>query len=91
MTNSYAELLALLESSEDISKDALIILSSNLLHQTALLNKIGIIYDSQTEGIRIDLSNQQFKLFKTKQELLNSSKENLFLNNSKSISDNSII
>lgn len=69
--NNYEKLLNFLQSSTDISNDELVIVSPELLENKRLLDDIGIRYDSVSEVIKIDLSNQEFKLFKTKKDAVN--------------------
>lgn len=71
MTEQYKNLVATIKSSDDISTDDLIILSSALKSKTALLDECGLNYENQAEGIRIDLSAQKIKIFKSKESAVN--------------------
>lgn len=71
MSNEYQKLLQLLSSSGDSSADDLVILSSNLSSECAFFDALGLSYEIQAEGVRIDLSSQNFKLFKTKESAVN--------------------
>lgn len=71
MSSEYEKLLYLLESSDDESSDDLIILSSALISECGFLDTLDLLYEKQAEGIRIDLSTQKFKIFKTQKNAVN--------------------
>ena len=71
MAGQYKNLIATLKSSDDLSTDDLIILSSTLQNKTNVLDECGLNYDSQAEGVRIDLSAQKMKIFKSKESAVN--------------------
>ncbi|MDD2864283.1 MAG: hypothetical protein PHC99_06110 [Methylococcales bacterium] len=70
-SNCYRELLALLQSSEDLSSDEMVFLSSDLSSHETYLDEIEVVFESTREGVEIEFSSQKFKLFKNKQSAVN--------------------
>ena len=66
MLEKYKELLSLLNSSVDIATDELIFLSKNLEENTKTLNDLQLEYESQAEGISLNLAGENTLIFKKK-------------------------
>ena len=66
MMSRYSELLMLLRDCSDQKDDELQILSTSLLDHKDILDEYDIRYETQAEGIFIDLASQDFKIFKTR-------------------------
>ena len=64
--SQYADLLTLLRDCSDQKDDELQILSTSLLDHKDILDEYDIKYETQAEGIFIDLASQDFKIFKTR-------------------------
>lgn len=68
MSSQYRSLYDLLRSCSDQEKNnESVILSHDLSEKTDVLDKLGIQYDEEKEGVRIDLSSQHVQIYKNKQ------------------------
>lgn len=64
--SKYSEIINALRNCTDSSVRDLLIVSADLQEKTDLLERYGIEFEKQKEGIAIDLSRQPFKIYKTK-------------------------
>ena len=64
--SKYSELINVLRGCSDQSVSDLKILSQDIREHTDVLEKFGVKYEDQAEGISIDLSEQPLKIYKSK-------------------------
>lgn len=64
--SKYSELINVLRSCSDQSLSDLKVLSQDIQAHTAILDEFHVQYESQAEGISIDLSEQPIKIYKSK-------------------------
>ncbi len=66
MLEKYKELLRLLNSSVDIATDELVFLSKDLEGKTNILDDLQLEYETQAEGISLNLISDKTLIFKKK-------------------------
>lgn len=74
----YSELLRVLRDCSDQSKSDLKILSNDVQKHTTILDKFNINYETQAEGVSIDLSDQPIKIYKSKESAVKYLRESDF-------------
>lgn len=65
--SKYSELIRVLRDCSDQSKSDLKILSKDIQAHIAILDKFNVKYETQAEGVSIDLSAQPVKIYKSKE------------------------
>ena len=76
--SKYSELIRVLRDCSDQSKADLKVLSKSLQAKTAILDSFDIKYETQAEGVSIDLSDQSTKIYKSKESAVKYLKESDF-------------
>lgn len=70
MNDKYSQLLDILNISDDTSGNKLQIISASLVGKKIELELLGLIVNNESEGLRIDLSEQHFCIYKTKEDAI---------------------
>ncbi|CAC9955997.1 hypothetical protein [uncultured Gammaproteobacteria bacterium] len=70
MNDAYSTLLETLNVSDDISPNKLEIISASLINKKDYLESFKLTINHEMEGLRIDLTNQPFRIYKTKKDAL---------------------
>jgi len=76
--SKYSELIRALRDCSDQSKSDLKILSKDIQEHIAILDKFNVKYETQAEGLSIDLSDQPVKIFKSKESAVKYIRESDF-------------
>ncbi len=76
--SKYHELICVLRGCSDQSKADLKVLSKNLQGKVSVLDRFDIKYETQAEGISIDLSVQSIRIYKSKKSAVKYLKESDF-------------
>ncbi len=76
--NNLDELLVVLSDVKDSPTGKFTLLSIDLNSKTATLDKFNISYEQQPEGVRVDLSNQSVRLYKTKLDAITDLEDSYF-------------